>query len=667
MSLLKKILVMATVLLGGSLLCASGAMAIGFAPAPGSPLTGLGPNGSGAVSGDFGGNSADDIVSVSHSEDPDSSGGGGIYMLINDGNGNLTETAMSACNPSQPSPCLNDWPIAGIYTADFDQDGNPDILTIREGLDRYTVWLGDGDEHLTYGGSLNPARPLAGVAALAIGDLTQDGYPDIAVGYDGGDFGVHANMGIGGPGMFSSAAPVVQSITGAGANDDDFFRSVAIGDFNGGGVDIAFGQVACDREGPGCATPYPSSNAVFVADGDGSPVNFIGASGNPHPIPAGEVITEVETIPNPGDRDGLAAATAVILSATELDGQIHTFVGNTNLTLVPNPSEGGTISTDLPPLSLTAGNLDGDDLRDLAWIEGEYEAGVALQTSDGGFERESGSPFYISDSVASYSLSMGAFNANGSTGLAFGGEDQETQTGAVSVMLAADDFKADEILDFGEVEIGSTKTLPLTISNSGVFSQWLVDQEIADDASGAFSISDHANCQELGMEPQTNCTIMVRFAPTTVGSHSAKVLVERDGPGVETTLSGTGTDPNTPGPGPGPGPGPDPDPLTKVGLKLTSAKKIKAGKKLKIKAAVKNTGNQTIKGLVLRAAVPKKIAKRPKRVTLGAIAPGATVRRTIVVKVKPRATRGKKLTVKIRANLAGKTLTSARKVVKIKR
>ncbi len=266
MTCFRRVLALAAILLGGSLLCTSVASAIGFAPAPGDPVVGLGPDGKGAVAADFNGDGRDDIVSVSYSEDPDNSGGGGIYMLINEGNGNLTETATSACNPSAPSPCLNDWPIAGVFTADFDQDGNPDILTVRQGLDRYTVWRGDGNGHLSYGGSLNPARPLPSVNSLAIGDLTQDGYPDIAVGYNGGDFGVHPNMGIAGPGMFSSAAPPVQSITGAGANDKDFFGSVAIGDYNGGGVDIAFGQMACDEQGPGCPTPYPSSNAVFVAD-----------------------------------------------------------------------------------------------------------------------------------------------------------------------------------------------------------------------------------------------------------------------------------------------------------------------------------------------------------------------------------------------------------------
>ena len=129
MNSLRTVLAASVILLAGSLLFASGAAAIDFKAAPNSPLTELGPDGKGAVTGDFGGGPADDIVSVSESEGP--SLGGGIYMLINDGLGNFTETAESACSPGDESPCLNDWPIAGIYNADFDHGGNHDVLTAR--------------------------------------------------------------------------------------------------------------------------------------------------------------------------------------------------------------------------------------------------------------------------------------------------------------------------------------------------------------------------------------------------------------------------------------------------------------------------------------------------------------------------------------------------------
>ena len=283
MSSITRYLATAALFLGGLLLLTPSAFAVNYEPSDNNAdRSPVGLEGKGMVVGDFGRDEADDVILVSEAVHP-TSGGGGIYMMLNNGLGEFEETEMSACNPAEPSPCDNGWWIAGVYKADFDQDGNDDILTVKKGLDHYTVWLGDGDGHLSYGGSLSPARPLPSVNSLAIGDINQDGYPDIVVGYDGGDFGVHANLGLIAPGSFSAATPVVQSITGAGANDKDYFGSVAIGDYNGGGVDIAFGQVACTTTGPGCTTPFPSSNAVFVADGDGSPVNFIGASGNPHP------------------------------------------------------------------------------------------------------------------------------------------------------------------------------------------------------------------------------------------------------------------------------------------------------------------------------------------------------------------------------------------------
>ncbi|MGB0120117.1 MAG: hypothetical protein WBP55_04090, partial [Solirubrobacterales bacterium] len=417
-------------------------------------------------------------------------------------------------------------------------------------------------------------------------------------------------------------------------------------------------------------TPYPASNAVFVADGDGSPIDFIGATGNPHPVPSGQVITDVASIQVDVEftPPGLAVATS---SGT--GGEIRTYVGSTIVTLLPNPSANSTLQTTGVPSALASVRLNRDLLSDLTWIESGTSAGVAVQTGGGAFSAETNGPFAISPDDKEYgSLSTGSFTANGVAGMAFGGTDPDSQTGTVGILLPADEFKVDPILDFGEVAPGSAKTLPLNISNPGVFSNWLVDQEITEDATGAFSISDHGNCREVEIVPGATCTIMVTFSPTTSGNHAAQLLTHRDGPDAATSLTGTAKDPDPdPGPDPDPEPEPDPDsdldPVTRVNLKLKSVSKVRTGGRARIKVTVRNTGNQAIRGLGLKARVPKKLARAPKRATIKEIAPGATVRRTITIKVKPKAKRARKLVVKVKARQAGKTLASARRMVRIKR
>ncbi|MGA7434583.1 MAG: hypothetical protein WBW44_03070, partial [Solirubrobacterales bacterium] len=108
-----------------------------------------------------------------------------------------------------------------------------------------------------------------------------------------------------------------------------------------------------------------------------------------------------------------------------------------------------------------------------------------------------------------------------------------------------------------------------------------------------------------------------------------------------------------------------PDPVARINLKLALSGKVKAGRKLKAKATIRNTGTAVIPDLILRPTVSTKIASKPRKATVRRIAPGARVKRTIVVKVKKRAKPGSKLKFKLVAIVAGRKLKKSTRTVRV--
>ena len=109
-------------------------------------------------------------------------------------------------------------------------------------------------------------------------------------------------------------------------------------------------------------------------------------------------------------------------------------------------------------------------------------------------------------------------------------------------------------------------------------------------------------------------------------------------------------------------PGPKPAAIT---LKLASPGKVKRGKTVKVKATVRNTGG-TAGTVSLKIKVPAKLATAPRQVRAGSVAPGASVTKTIKVKVKKKAKRGKKLVVTVAPSLDGKTQKAIKRTIRIR-
>lgn len=146
---------------------------------------------------------------------------------------------MLAANPAMANPPVFEDPEfykAGggprdVVTADFDNDGDLDLANtnfFNSGTDDVTVFLNDGDG--TYGTAI-PSDAVAGVQALAAGDLDGDGNVDLVVTDQGdGVTGTPERFAVLlGEGNGNFEDPVVYNSGGDNAID------VALGDFDADG------------------------------------------------------------------------------------------------------------------------------------------------------------------------------------------------------------------------------------------------------------------------------------------------------------------------------------------------------------------------------------------------------------------------------------------------
>jgi hypothetical protein len=148
---------------------------------------------------------------------------GTVSILIGNGDGSLTP-ASSAIAVGGTNPI-------SVTIADFNGDGNADIVTANNGTATLSVLLGDGTGGFTAAiGSPFPSGPQP--VSVTAADLNGDGKPDLAVANSLGSaptVGVFINTGRG------AFAGRVGYTTIVGTNGFDP-RFIAVGDFNGDGT-----------------------------------------------------------------------------------------------------------------------------------------------------------------------------------------------------------------------------------------------------------------------------------------------------------------------------------------------------------------------------------------------------------------------------------------------
>jgi hypothetical protein len=193
----------------------------GFAPSPHSPFdTHSYPHVHGVAVGDFNGDGKLDVVT-------DSWGHNEILMFLGDGKGNLILPGQAFRTGKRPYERLR--------SADFNQDGKPDVVTTDLDENAVSILLGDG-----HGGLHDaPGSPFpAGRApwAVAVDDMNHDGNLDLViVPYapdvpDLKDVGVTVLLGDG-KGGFRKMSGSPFSLAGCEGPD-----RVATGDMNGDGL-----------------------------------------------------------------------------------------------------------------------------------------------------------------------------------------------------------------------------------------------------------------------------------------------------------------------------------------------------------------------------------------------------------------------------------------------
>ena len=193
----------------------------GFAPAPHSPFdTHSHPHVHGVAVADFNGDGKLDAVT-------DSWGYNQILMFLGDGKGNLIL-------PGQAFP-TGKRPYQRLRSADFNKDGEPDVVTTDLDQNAVSILLGDG-----HGGLRDaPGSPFpAGRApwAVAVDDMNHDGNLDLVIiPYapdvpDPKDVGVTVLLGDG-KGGFRKMPSSPVSLAGCEGPD-----RVATGDINGDGL-----------------------------------------------------------------------------------------------------------------------------------------------------------------------------------------------------------------------------------------------------------------------------------------------------------------------------------------------------------------------------------------------------------------------------------------------
>ncbi|MBN8866296.1 MAG: choice-of-anchor D domain-containing protein [Solirubrobacterales bacterium] len=202
---------------------------------------------------------------------------------------------------------------------------------------------------------------------------------------------------------------------------------------------------------------------------------------------------------------------------------------------------------------------------------------------------------------------------------------------------------------FGETVVGTeiSQTSSLISNGDAPFTLGSLTVEGAD--ASAFSVkAQDGGCS--GLVRGEECEFTVTYRPTSAGTHHADLKVAGNLETQTIPLSGSARGLNP----------------AKLSLKLSGPKKVKRGKVLVLTAKIANSGQVAATGVVLRAKLPKKLAKTVKPIRIPSVAAGKKVTRKIKVRVKKTAKKGKKLRVKVTAAAKGVKPAAAARVTRIR-
>jgi hypothetical protein len=305
--------------------------------------------------GDFNGDGKADVAVASQCSTSDCQSGGGISVLLGNGDGSLKAAQLYSSGA---------YTALSVGVADFNKDGFLDLVVANQCQDAsckngaVSLLLGTGK------GTFQPAQIFSSTgyytSSVAIGDFNRDGSPDVAVASQCQDSGC-TNGGVSvllgnGDGTFKNA----QSYSTLGSQAD----SVAIADVNGDGkLDLVVSSL--------CQSLTDCSSGLvrpFLGKGDGT---FRGGA----PISSGGSNAYSVTT---GDFDG--------------DGKADILVTNSDCTCLLLGNGDGTFQTASPyfpgGVFVAAGDINGDHQPDALVANGSLSTITILLNVAAGYRQQ---------------------------------------------------------------------------------------------------------------------------------------------------------------------------------------------------------------------------------------------------------------------------------------
>ena len=254
-------------------------------------------------------------------------------LLINDGSGRLTDESEARLPQT-----VGDHEDVAI--ADYDGDGDLDLVFVGEDDQVYGYHLNDGSGHFN---DVTDRLPRRGTSnAVVAADVDGDGDPDLVIGNNGQDF-LFVNRG---DGTFED-----------GTNDrlpvsDDITQDIATGDIDGDGdVDLVLGN--------------EDGNVVLVNDGDGRFEDQTDARLPAPAVPEETRDADLEDVDGDGDLDLFFAN--VRLFRPEVDPQDRLLINDGSGRFVDETAERLPAEQES---TMSAGFLDFDGDGDLDIVTG---------------------------------------------------------------------------------------------------------------------------------------------------------------------------------------------------------------------------------------------------------------------------------------------------------
>jgi hypothetical protein len=337
--------------------------ATSWAPAPGSPVpVGLGPFA--AVVADFNHDDLADLAVVN-------AAGQNVTVLLGNGSGGFTSTG----------PFTTGRGPFSLATGDFNGDGNMDLAVGNSGDNSVTILFGDGRGGFTPA-STNPVAVGSAPNTLAVADFNSDGNADLLVA-NGGNQGFTILLGDGAGGFAAAANPISlaspsNAVTVADINQDgipDLIFALTNGiEYLYGNGDGTFQLSLSGRTGQGIfgvavaainlnGNAFPSAmvldllnNRIVILESNGSGVLYDGG----RRMSTGSSPESMAV----GDFNGDGKPDLAVVTSDDNHVTIYLGDGLGNFTA----ASGGTLAAGKSPFFVVAADFNGDGRADLGIV-----------------------------------------------------------------------------------------------------------------------------------------------------------------------------------------------------------------------------------------------------------------------------------------------------------